>query len=121
MAGLERRLEKLEYKIASNPHAGKHSLKISINDGEQCDVVLQCELDEKSITLDEVSYLLIVCNTRARPMRDFQNHPEWELLQEFYESNRTWTVLIVKDKEEWEEYQQAMQEEQREPSLPHLQ
>ena len=94
----------LEKVVVPNQSFGKHSLEINVRDGEQCDVVLQRELEMKGICLDEVSYLSIIGGIHTQYERDFQNYPEWVRLQKLNAVPIIWMMMIVRDKEEREEY-----------------
>jgi hypothetical protein len=43
-------------------------------------------------------------------MRDFQNHPEWDLLQKLNESQKIFMYVVVGTKEEAEEYKRTTED-----------
>ena len=110
MGNIRRRVAMLEKVVVPNQSFGKHSLEINVRDGERCDVVLQQALEEKGISLSKVSSISITGSIHTQYERDFQNYPEWVRLQKLNAVPKIWMVMIVRDKEEWEEYQGATQD-----------
>jgi hypothetical protein len=110
MGNIRQRVAMLEKVVVPDQSFGKHSLELNVRDGERCDVVLQQALDEKGISLSKVSYISIVGGVDTQYERDFQNYPEWVRLQKLNAAPKIWMIMIVRDKEEWEEYQRATQD-----------
>ena len=100
MVSIRHRIERLEKVVAPLILKGKHAVQVNIEDGDRCDVALQRVLDEKGLSLKEVSSITFCGGPFFDEERDLQNHPEWDILKKLPR------IIIrgIASKEQWEEY-----------------
>jgi hypothetical protein len=104
MVDIRRRVEKLERVVALDQPIGTHSLKITVREGEGCDVALQREIEAKGISVKDVGFIELIGDLSVDYKRDLQNHPDWEILDSLNKAQRIYMLYVVKSKSEWQEY-----------------